>query len=254
MQDCKLISTPLPVNFKLSSSMCLSNEAERKEMSRVPYASAVKSLMFAMICTRPDIAQAVGVVSRYMVNLGKEHWNAVKRVLRYIKGTTYVALCYGGLDFTVRGYVDSNYASDLDKSKSTTGYVFALTGGAVSWVSKLQSVVATSTTKVEYVTATQASKEAVWLKMILEELGHKQEKVSLFCDSQSALHLAMNPAFHSKTKHIRVQFHFVRERVEEGTVDMQKIHTKDNLADFMTKAVNTDKFIWCRSSSGLVET
>ncbi|KAE8727661.1 hypothetical protein F3Y22_tig00005406pilonHSYRG00056 [Hibiscus syriacus] len=168
---------PLPINFKLSSSMSPSSEEERMEMSRVPYASAVGSLMFAMICTRPDIAQAVGV-----------------------------------------------------------------------------SVVATSTTEAEYVAATQASKEAIWLKMLLEELGNNQEYVSLFCDSQSALHLARNPAFHSRTKHIRVQYHFIREKMEEGTVDMQKIHTKDNIADFMTNAINTDKFTWCRSSCGLSET
>ncbi|KAK9218753.1 hypothetical protein WN943_007390 [Citrus x changshan-huyou] len=103
MQDCKSISTPLPVNFKLSSSMRPSNEAERNDMSRVPYASAVGSLMFAMICTRPDIAQAVGVVSRYMANPGGEHWIAVKRVLRYIRGTSDIALCYGVSEFTVRG-------------------------------------------------------------------------------------------------------------------------------------------------------
>ena len=162
MQDCKPISTPFPINFKLSSSMSPSNEAERMEMSRVPFASAVGSLMFAMVCTRPDIAQAVGAVSRYMVNPGKEHWSAVKRILRYVKGTSNVALCYGGSNFTVRGYVDSDYAGDLDKSKSTSGYVFTLVGGAVSWVSKLQSIVATSTRKAEYVAATQASKEAIW--------------------------------------------------------------------------------------------
>lgn len=254
MQDCKPIFTPLPINFKLSSGMSPSSEEGRIEMSRVPYASAVGSLMFAMICTRPDIAQAVGVVSRYMANPGKEHWNAVNRILQYIKGTSDVALCYGGSDFVFRGYVDSDYAGDLDKSKSTTGYVFALASGAVSWVSKLQSIVATSTTEAEYVAATQASKEAMWLKMVMEELGHKQEKISLFCDSQSAVHLARNPAFHSKTKHIRVQYHFVREKVEESTVDMQKIHTKENVADFMTKAVITYKFIWCRSSCGLKET
>ncbi|KAL3834104.1 hypothetical protein ACJIZ3_008840 [Penstemon smallii] len=245
MQDCKPISTPLPINFKLSSSMSPSNEAERMEMSRVPYASVVGSLMFAMVCTRPDIAQAVGAVSRYMANPGKEHWSAMKRILRYIKGTSNAALCYGGSDFTVRGYVDSDFAGDLDKSKSTTGYVFTLAGAAISWVSKLQSVVATSTTEAEYVAPTQASKEAIWLQMLLKELGHKQENIALFCDSQSALHLAKNPAFHSKTKHIRVQYHFVREKVEEGSVDFQKIHTEDNLADVLTKPLNRDKFIWC---------
>ncbi|KAE8701279.1 putative serine-threonine protein kinase, plant-type [Hibiscus syriacus] len=213
MQDCKPISTPLPINFKLSSSMSPTNEKENMEMSRVPYASAMGSLIFAMICTRPDIAQAVGVVSRYMANPGRKHWNTVKRILRYIKGTSNIALCYGGSNLLINVYVDSDYVGDLDKSKSTTGYVFKVAGGAVSWVSKLQSVVATSTTEAEYVAATQASKEAIWLKMLLEELGHNQEYVSLFCDSQSALHLARNPEFHSRTKHIRVQYHFIREKV-----------------------------------------
>ncbi|KAE8703505.1 hypothetical protein F3Y22_tig00110469pilonHSYRG00245 [Hibiscus syriacus] len=138
----------------------------------------------------------------------------------------------------------SSESGGLDKSKYTTGYVFKIVGGAVIWVSKLQSVVATSTTKAEYVAATQASKEAIWLKMLLEELGHNQEYVSLFCDSQSALHLARNLAFHSRTKHIRVQYHFIREKVEEVTVDMQKIYTKDNIADFMTKVINADIFTW----------
>jgi len=102
--------------------------------------------MFAMICTRPDIAQVVGAVSRYMANPGIEHWNTIKRILRYIKGTSDVALCYGGSGFTVRGYVDLDFAGNLEKRKSTTGYVFIIAEGAVSWVSKLQTIVALSTT------------------------------------------------------------------------------------------------------------
>ncbi|GJU46168.1 retrovirus-related pol polyprotein from transposon TNT 1-94 [Tanacetum coccineum] len=248
MQDYKPISTPFPTDVKLSSKMSPSSEKERMEMSRVPYALAVGSLMFTMICTRLNIAHAVGVVSRYMAEPGRGHWEAVKRILRYIKGTSDVALCYGESGLTVKGYVDSDYAGDLDGSKSTTGYVFTLSGGTVSWVSKLQSVVAMSTTEAEYVAAAQASKEAVWLKMLLEELRYKQEKITLF-----RLYLARNPAFHSKTKHIRVQYHFVREKVEEGTVDMQKIHTDDNMANYLTKAINGDKFIWCRSSCDLTK-
>jgi ATP-binding cassette subfamily B (MDR/TAP) protein 1 len=163
--------------------MSPNNEAERMEMSRVLYASAVGSLMFAMICTKPDIAQAVGVASRYMANPGREHWNTIKRILRYIKGTSDVALCYEGSEFTVRGYVDSDFASDLEKRKSITGYVFIITGGAVSWVSKLQTVVALSTTEAEYMAATQACKEAMWMKKLIEELRHKQENILLYCDS-----------------------------------------------------------------------
>ncbi|KAH9669686.1 hypothetical protein KPL70_021889 [Citrus sinensis] len=254
MQDCKSISILFPVYFKLSSSMCPSNEAERNEMSRVPYASTVGSLMFAMLCTRPDITQAVRAVSRYMANPGGEHWIVVKKILRYIRGTSDVALCYEGSEFTVRGYVDLDFAGDLDKRKSTTGYVFTLARRAVSWVSKLQTLVALSITEAEYMAATQACKEAVWIQRLLKELGHKQEKISVFCDSQSALYIARNPAFHSRTKHIGVQYHFVRKVVEDGSVDLQKIHTKENLADVLTKPINTDMFIWSRSSYGLAET
>ncbi|GKA82365.1 hypothetical protein Tco_0789113 [Tanacetum coccineum] len=189
--------------------MSPSSEKEKMEMSRVPYASAVGSLMFAMICTRPDIAHAVRVVSRYMAEPGRGHWEA-RGSLRYIKRNLRCRI----YDF----------------------------------------VVEMSTTEVEYVAAAQASKEAIWLKMLLEELRYKQEKITLFCHNQSALYLARNPAFHSKTKHIRVQYHFVREKVEEGTVDMQKIHTDDNVADYLTEAINGDKFTWCRSSCGLTET
>ena len=102
---------------------------------------------------------------------------------------------------------------------------------------------ALSTMEAEYMAATQACKEAVWVKRLLEELGHKQERITLFCDSQSVLHIAKNPAFYSRTKHIGVQYHFFREVVEDGRVDMLKIHTKENLADVMTKSINTDKFV-----------
>lgn len=132
MQDCKSISTPLLINFKLSSSMSLSSETKMIEMFRVPYASVVRNLTFAMICPRLDIAHAVGVVSRYMANPGREHWNAVKRILKYIKVTTDVASCYGGSDFIIKEYVDLDYEGDLDKSKSTIRYVFALADRAVT--------------------------------------------------------------------------------------------------------------------------
>ncbi|GKD36203.1 retrovirus-related pol polyprotein from transposon TNT 1-94, partial [Tanacetum coccineum] len=178
-------------------------------------------------------------------SLGKSFWAEAVYTACYLDGsksiTEYVILTeavrtllcdksFRESDLIVKGYVDSDYAGDLDGSKSTTEYVFTLSGRTVSWVLKLQSVVAMSTTEAEYVAAAQASKEA------------------------SALYLVRNPAFHSKTKHIRVQYHFIREKVEEGTVDMQKIHTDDNVADYLTKAINSDKFIWCRSSCGLAET
>ena len=129
--------------------MCPNNEADGNEMSRVSYALAVRNLMFVMICTRADITQVVGAISRYMANPGGENWKNVKRILRYIRGTFNVALCYEGSEFTVMGYVDSDFAGDLDKKKFINGYMFTLAGGAVSWVLKLQTIVALSTTEAE---------------------------------------------------------------------------------------------------------
>lgn len=130
MQYCKPISNP--TNVKLSSRMSPSSEEEMIEMSRVPYESVVESLMFVMICTKPDIAHVVEVVSRYMVEPGREHWEAVKRILRYIKGTSDVALCFGESNLNVNVFANSDYADDLDGSKSMIRYVFTLSGGSVA--------------------------------------------------------------------------------------------------------------------------
>jgi hypothetical protein len=171
-------------------------------MSRVPYSSAVGSLMYVMVCTRPDISNAVGIVSRYMNNPGKEHWEAVKWILRYLRGTTTHELCFGGSDTFLQGYVDSDMASDKDSRRSTTRYAFTIGGTTVSWISKLQKVVSLSTIEAEYVASTEMSKEMIWLQRFMEELGKKQGNSRLYCDSESAIHIAKNSAFNSKTKHI----------------------------------------------------
>jgi hypothetical protein len=206
---------------------------EMDYMSKVPYASAVGSLMYAMVCTRPDIAHAVGVVSRYMNNPGKEHWMAVKWILRYLRGTTNQALCFGGSNIALQGYVDADMAGDRDNRRSTTGYVFTVGGTTVSWVSK------------------QASKEMIWLQRFLDELGKKQELGRLYSDSQSAIHLAKNSAFHSKTKHIQLKYHFIRSVLEDGQLKLEKIHTSQNPADMLTKVVTREKLRFCSVSIGL---
>ena len=124
--------------------MCPKTQKEIEYMSRVPYSSAVGSLMYAMVCTRPDIAHAMGVVRRYMNNPGKEHWEAVKWILRYLRGTASHALCFGGSKIVLQGYVDSYMAGDKDIRRTTTGYVFTISGTTISWISKLQKVVALS--------------------------------------------------------------------------------------------------------------
>ena len=148
--------------------------------------------MYAMVCTRPDIAHAVGVVRRYMKNPGKEHWKAVRWILGYLRGTTSHALCFGGSDTVLQGYVDVDMAGDKESRRSTTGYVFTIGGTAVSWISKLQQVVSLSTMEAEYVASTEDSKEMIWLQRFMEELGKKQENSLLYSDSQSAIHIEKN--------------------------------------------------------------
>ena len=152
-------------------------------MTKVPYASSVGILMYAMVYTRPDIAHVVGVVSRYMNNPGKEHWMPVKWILRYLKGTTNQALCFGGSNISLQGYVDVDMVGDRDNRRSTTRYVFTIGGTTVSWVSKIQSVVALSTIEAKYVVATEASKEMIWLQRFLDELGKMLELGRLYNDS-----------------------------------------------------------------------
>jgi hypothetical protein len=163
MDEAKSVSTPLGSHFRLTKDQSPKTEQEQAYMSKVPYASAIGSLMYAMVCTRPNIAHAMGVVSRYMSNPGKQHWEAVKWILRYLKGTLGTSLCFTGADMKLTGYVDSDLAGDVDTRKSTTGYVYTLGGTAVSWVSRLQKIVALFTTEVEYVAVTEAGKEMVWL-------------------------------------------------------------------------------------------
>ncbi|KAL5742312.1 hypothetical protein ACOSP7_029044 [Xanthoceras sorbifolium] len=251
MQDAKPVSTPLGIHFRLSKEQSPKTEEERTHMAKVPYASAIGSLMYAMVCTRPDIAQAVGAVSRYMNNPGKIHWEAVKWILRYLRGTTNKTLCFKGGDTTLTGYVDADLAGNVDIRKSTTGYVYTLGGTAVSWVSQLQKIVALSTTEAEYVAVTEASKEMVWLQSFLGELGKKQEDNVLYCDSQSAIHLAKNPSFHSRTKHIQLRYHFIRSLLEDGILKLEKISGAQNPADMLTKTVTTDKLKLCSASVGL---
>ncbi|KAG8486650.1 hypothetical protein CXB51_020037 [Gossypium anomalum] len=171
MRSAKPVSTPLAAHFRLSSALSPQSDDEIKYMSHVPYSSAVGSLMYAMVCSRPDLSYAVSAVSRYMANPGKEHWKAVQWILRYLRGTTDVCLQFGRTEDGVIGYVDADFAGDLDRRRSLTGYVFTIGGCAISWKATLQTTVALSTTEAEYMAITEACKEAIWLKGLFSELN-----------------------------------------------------------------------------------
>ena len=181
----------------------------------------------------------------------RKKFEAIKWILRYLRGTTGKALCFKGGDTILTGYVDADLAGNVDIRMSTTGYVYTLGGTAVSWGSQLQKIVALSTTEAEYVAVTEASKEMVRLQSFLEELGKKQEDNVLYCDSQSAIHLAKNPSFHSRTKHIQLRYHFILSLLEDGILKLEKISGAQNPADMLTKTVTIDKLKLCSASIGL---
>eukprot|EP00253_Pinus_taeda_P026063 PITA_26063 len=256
MQDSKPVKVPIHVGVKLYVEQCPKTQEEEEDISGFPYAREVGSLMYVMAYTRPDIAHAVVVLSRFMSKLGKEHWTIVKRVLKYLHGTSYYVLCYQGrlglgIMLDIHGFVDVHWVGDMDWRRSTSGYVFNLFRGAVSWMSKKQSIVELSSTEVEYMVATPASKEAVWLQRLCSNMGLVQGAIRIDCDSQSAIFLANNPAYHSKTKHIDVPYHFVRDMIEEKKVLLVKVDTFKNIANALTKSVSSEKFSWCRETMGI---
>ena len=151
----------------------------------------------------------------------------------------------------MQGYVDADFASEVDLRRSTTSYVFTVGTTAVSWISQVQRIVALSTTEVEYVAVTEASKEMIWLQGLFTDLGLKQVKNILFSDNQSAIHLAKNSTFHSRTKHIGLRYHFIRSLLEDGVLILEKIQGSKNPADMLTKTLTREKLELCSTSVGL---
>ena len=145
----------------------------------------------------------------------------------------------------VLGYVDSDYAGHVDTRRSTSGYVFTFAGGAVSWMSRAQKCVALSTTQVEYIATIEGYKEAIWLDCLLGDLGIHSVVPALHSDSMSAIHLARNPIFHAKTKHIEIRYHFIREVLEDKRLELVKVHTDENPADMLTKSLPSQRFEYC---------
>ncbi|KAM7516588.1 hypothetical protein LguiA_006171 [Lonicera macranthoides] len=251
MNKAKVVSCPLASHFKLSTKHSPSIEKEIRDMERVPYASAVGSLMYAMVCTKPDITHAVGVVSRFLSNPGRDHWNAVKWIMRYLRGTSTLRLSFGNGEPVLVGYTDADLGGDVDTRKSTSGYLITFAGGAVSWQSRLQKCVALSTTEAEFIAATEACKELLWMKKFLKELGFNQERYVLFCDNQSSIHLAKNSTFHARSKHIDVKYHWIRDALNDKLLELEKIHTDHNGSDMLTKALTREKLEICRSIAGM---
>ncbi|XP_048491166.1 uncharacterized mitochondrial protein AtMg00810-like [Beta vulgaris subsp. vulgaris] len=246
MLDCKPMSTPMEVNARLCS-------VEGKDLEDVTmYRQLVGSLIYLTL-SRPDIAYAVSVISRFMQKPMKRHLEAVRRILRYVKGTIDYGILYrNDKEFEVVGYCDADYAGDLDTRRSTTGYVFNLGSAAVSWCSKRQPTVSLSSTEAEYRAAAMATQECVWLTQLLKDLHQPIDRgIKLACDNQSAIRLAENPVFHARTKHVEVHYHFVREKVLRGEIELEQVNTEDQVADIFTKGLGGPKFEKFRKQLGM---
>ncbi|XP_059222145.1 uncharacterized protein LOC131996444 [Stomoxys calcitrans] len=225
--------------------MCPTTEDEINEMKTIPYQEAVGSIMYAAQVTRPDIAYAVGVLSRFNKNYGKAHWQAVKRIFRYLKATSHYALQFSKDGSSqIDGFTDADWAGDVDDRKSTTGYVFKFQNGPISWNSKKQQTTALSTTEAEYMALSTSAQEAMWLKSLLTELD-EIHSIEIKCDNKSAICLSHNNTFHARSKHIDIRHHFVRELIEEDQIKIAYIQTRDMVADILTKGLPAPKHIHC---------
>ncbi|KAK8656820.1 hypothetical protein V6N13_098755 [Hibiscus sabdariffa] len=245
MEESKRGFLPMRYDISLSKEMCPSAPQERERMSQIPYASAIGSIMYAMICTRPDLSYALSMTSRYQANPGEGHWTAVKNILKYLRRTKDVFLVYGGEEeLRIKGYTDASFQTDKDDSRSQSGFVFCLNGGAVSWKSSKLDTIADSTTEAEYIAASEAAKEPVWIKKFITGLGvipSISDAVYLYCDNNGAIAQAKEPRSHQRSKHILRRFHLIREIIDRGDVEICKLHTDDNIADPLTKPLAQQK-------------
>lgn len=237
MTDAKPLKIPAEPGAPLSSSDHLnSNEA-------VSYREAVGSLIFLATTSRPDITYSMNQVSRFYNNWTDEHWQAVKRIFRYIKYTCHYKIVHSKTaKIEVIGYTDADYAGCIDTRKSTSGYVFTLANSPITWKSQEQNVVAQSTTEAEYLALALGVKEALWLKSFLKKLDISVSSVKIGVDNQSANKLTQVQQLHNRTKHIDIKVHFVRDECEKGNITIFYVQSSDQLADLFTKALSKTVF------------
>ena len=221
----------------------------------VPYRQAIGSLMYLMIGTRPGISYAVGKLAQFCESPKLKHWTAVKRVLRYVSGSRTMGICFdGAAELRALGYCDADWAGDVKDRKSTSGYIFMMGGSALSWASRKQTVVSTSSCEAEYIAMSTACKEWMWLKRLVSVFtSHtgKSDKMKLFSDSQSGIKLSQNESINRRNKHIDITYHYVRDVVKKGEIELGYIPTGDMIADMLTKPLGKVKLVYLRRLSGL---
>jgi hypothetical protein len=248
MESAKPVATPVDSSTKLVKAT-----ANDECIDQQKYQSAVGSLLYLAMATRPDITFAVSNVAKFFSHPTTQHWTAVKRIMRYLRGTADYGLAFTpDASGDCVGYSDADWGGDLDDRKSTSGYLFLISGGAVSWRSKKQTCVALSTAEAEYVALASAAQEAIWMSQLTAVLEDRpQEATTLFEDNQSAISMTKNPQFHGRSKHISIKYHFIRDQVEKGAVELKYCPTKEMVADMLTKGLPKEQFMKLRSMAGV---
>ncbi|CAN0906057.1 Retrovirus-related Pol polyprotein from transposon TNT 1-94, partial [Linum grandiflorum] len=212
-------------------------------VAQLEYSQVLGCLMYAMTSTRPHIAYAVGKLSRFTSNPSTHHWHAMRRVLGYLKGTLDYGLSYGGYPSVIEGYSDASWISNVEDHSSTTGWVFLLGGGAISWASKKQTCITTSTIESEFIALAAAAKEAEWLRDLVYEIPlwpKPISPISILCDSNATLASAYSQIYNGKSRHLGVRHSAIRELITHRTVTVQYVRLEQNLADHLTKGLTRD--------------
>ncbi|KAJ9547861.1 LOW QUALITY PROTEIN: hypothetical protein OSB04_020404 [Centaurea solstitialis] len=247
LESCNGVKNPM-----VPGDNRLTKQEDGKRVDATLFKQMVGSLLYLTV-TIPDLAYSVCLISRFMAGPMESHMMVAKRVIRYIKATTSMGIFYqrGNTDEMV-AYTDNNYARDLDDRRSTSGYVFMLSGGAVAWASKKQPMVTLSTTEAEYVAAAFCACQCLWMQQVLKQVGGIQSKCAkVMCDNSSTIKLARNPVFHGNSKHIEVRYHFLRELTRDEVIDLQHCGSKEQLVDIMTKPLRLELFEKLREALGV---
>ncbi|WZZ60048.1 hypothetical protein YC2023_060155 [Brassica napus] len=238
---------------RMSSTNKSFKDEEREPVDTKLYRGMIGSLLY-LTASRPDLSLSVGICARYQVKPKKSHLEATKRIIRYVKGTTNLGIYYSkGLNGNLAGYCDADWAGSVDDRKSTSGRCFFLGNNMIAWLSKKQNSVLLSTAEAEYIAMGSCCTQLMWMKQMSADYGMDTGSFLVYCDNKSAIGISKNPVQHSRTKHIDIRHHFIREQVDEQQVVIEHVVTELQLADLFTKPLDLNHFVTLRNSIGVCE-
>ena len=247
IDESKAAPTPMATNTYLDA------DEAGKSVKITQYRAMIGSLLY-LTASRPDIMFAVCLCARFQANPKESHMKALKRILKYVKGTQKLGLWYGRQsELNLVGYTDADFAGNRIDRKSTSGICQFLGGSLVSWANRKQTSVALSTTEAEYIAAGSCCTQLLWMKYTLEDYGLIFNKIPIMCDNTSAIMISKNPVLHSRTKHIEIRHHFIRDHAEKGNIELIHIDTKNQVADIFTKPLSTQQYLELRFKLGMLE-